>query len=182
MRVLGLNETHCATAALLSDGRIIGCASEERFTRLKNVAGYPRHAIDSVLRGAGLINRMIKKRDFWMPFAPTILSERAADYLVNPKGLSSPYMMLAFPTEPKRRDEIIATIHPHDGTTRAQSSRKPPIPTTIVSSENSSAEPESARFSTRHSTSTVSRLSARPTTRSTPSSEAVCPTARWGDG
>ena len=27
--------------------------------------------------------------------------------------------MLAFPTEPKRRDEIIAAIHPEDGTTRA---------------------------------------------------------------
>src|SRR5215510_14141388 len=50
MVVLGVNETHCATAALLQDGRIIGCASEERFTRLKNDAGYPRLAIDALLR------------------------------------------------------------------------------------------------------------------------------------
>src|SRR5215467_1597522 len=50
MIVLGVNETHCATAALLQDGRIIGCASEERFTRLKNDAGYPRLAIDALLR------------------------------------------------------------------------------------------------------------------------------------
>ena len=41
------------------------------------------------------------------------------DYLVNPKGLASPYMMLAFPTNPKRRDEIVAAVHPHDGTARA---------------------------------------------------------------
>src|SRR2546427_3939430 len=54
-----------------------------------------------------------------MPFAPSVLREREADYLVNPKGLASPYMMLAFPTNPKRRDEIIAAIHPHDGTARA---------------------------------------------------------------
>jgi carbamoyltransferase len=67
-----------------------------------------------------LINRMIKNRDFWMPFAPTILREREADYLVNPKGLASPYMMLAFTTQPKRRDEIVAAIHPHDATARAQ--------------------------------------------------------------
>src|SRR2546422_677176 len=66
-----------------------------------------------------LINRMIKNRDFWMPFAPSVLREREADYLVNPKGLASPYMMLEFPTNPKRRDEIIAAIHPHDGTARA---------------------------------------------------------------
>jgi carbamoyltransferase len=66
-----------------------------------------------------LINRMIKNRDFWMPFAPTVLREREADYLVNPKGLESPYMMLAFPTNGKRRDEIAAALHPHDGTARA---------------------------------------------------------------
>jgi carbamoyltransferase len=66
-----------------------------------------------------LINRMIKTRDFWMPFAPTVLRERETDYLVNPKALDSPYMMLAFPTQAKRRDEIAAALHPHDGTARA---------------------------------------------------------------
>ena len=70
-------------------------------------------------RVVSLINRMIKNRDFWMPFAPTILAERQDDYLINPKRLQSPYMMLAFPTNPKRRDEIIAAVHPHDGTARA---------------------------------------------------------------
>src|SRR5262249_43677471 len=49
MIVLGINETHCATAAIIRDGRIVGCAWEERFTRLKNDAGYPRLAIDAVL-------------------------------------------------------------------------------------------------------------------------------------
>src|ERR671933_167082 len=54
MIVLGITETHCATAALLKDGAIIGCASEERFTRLKNDAGYPRLAVDALLRQSGL--------------------------------------------------------------------------------------------------------------------------------
>src|SRR5438876_1033775 len=49
MIVLGINETHCATAALLRDGAIVGCASEERFSRLKNDAGYPRAAADALL-------------------------------------------------------------------------------------------------------------------------------------
>jgi carbamoyltransferase len=70
-------------------------------------------------RVAGQINRMIKNRDFWMPFAPTVLREREADYLLNPKGLASPYMMLAFPTNAKRRDDILAAVHPQDGTARA---------------------------------------------------------------
>src|SRR5215813_5159591 len=55
MIVLGINETHCATAAVLRDGRVIGCASEERFTRLKNDAGYPRLAIDALLAECGLL-------------------------------------------------------------------------------------------------------------------------------
>src|SRR5262245_37084901 len=54
MIVLGISETHCATAAVLRDGRIVGCASEERFTRLKNDAGYPRLAIDALLAELGI--------------------------------------------------------------------------------------------------------------------------------
>src|SRR5215468_10577684 len=54
MIVLGLNETHCATAAVLRDGRIVGCASEERFSRLKNDAGYPRRAVDALLAELGI--------------------------------------------------------------------------------------------------------------------------------
>ena len=54
MIVLGITETHCATAADLRDGVVVGCASEERFTRLKNDAGYPRLAVDALLRELGL--------------------------------------------------------------------------------------------------------------------------------
>ena len=59
MVVLGITETHCATAAVLRDGAIVGCASEERFTRLKNDAGYPRLAIDALLRELSLSPRDI---------------------------------------------------------------------------------------------------------------------------
>jgi carbamoyltransferase len=57
--VLGITETHCATAALLKDGRIVGCASEERWSRLKNDAGYPRRAIDGLLRELAIDPRRI---------------------------------------------------------------------------------------------------------------------------
>src|SRR2546422_906397 len=59
MIVLGITETHCATAAILRDGAIVGCASEERFTRLKNDAGYPRLAVDALLRELSLTPRDI---------------------------------------------------------------------------------------------------------------------------
>lgn len=65
------------------------------------------------------LNDAIKNRDFWMPFAPTVLAERASDYLVNPKGLPAPWMILAFDTT-SRREEIRAATHPYDRTARPQ--------------------------------------------------------------
>jgi carbamoyltransferase len=65
------------------------------------------------------INDMIKMRDFWMPFAPSILSEREADYILNPKRIPAPYMIMTFNTTDKRRD-IQAAIHPSDFTVRPQ--------------------------------------------------------------
>ena len=66
------------------------------------------------------INSKIKKRDFWMPFAPSLLKEKASKYIVNPKNLFSPYMMLAFDTTELAQSEICAAIHPRDKTARVQ--------------------------------------------------------------
>jgi carbamoyltransferase len=66
-----------------------------------------------------VINDMIKSRDFWMPFAPAILAERSGDYLVNPKDLDAPYMILSFDTTESVGD-LRAAIHPYDLTVRPQ--------------------------------------------------------------
>jgi len=67
-----------------------------------------------------IINTMIKKRDFWMPFAPSVLAEQACRYLVNPKSIAAPYMVLAFDSCPAARESIAAAIHPYDGSCRPQ--------------------------------------------------------------
>jgi carbamoyltransferase len=67
-----------------------------------------------------LINQKIKFRDFWMPFTPSILQERAADYLINPKNLQASYMTIAFDSTPLGRKDIRAAIHPADFTVRPQ--------------------------------------------------------------
>jgi len=103
---------------LVSDGVVARCAGRMEFGA-RALGNRSILANPSDHRVVGVINRMIKSRDFWMPFAPTVLREREADYLVNPKGLASPYMMLAFATNPKRRDELVAALHPQDGTARA---------------------------------------------------------------
>lgn len=70
------------------------------------------------------INEAIKNRDFWMPFAPSILEERAKDYIVNPKNFYAPYMVMAFPTKSKAHTDLIAALHPYDLTARPQIVRK----------------------------------------------------------
>jgi carbamoyltransferase len=104
---------------LVSDGVVARCAGRMEFGA-RALGNRSILANPSDHRVVPLINRMIKNRDFWMPFAPTILKERETDYLVNPKGLGSPYMMLAFPTQGKRHEEIVAAIHPQDATARPQ--------------------------------------------------------------
>jgi carbamoyltransferase len=63
------------------------------------------------------INFAIKHRDFWMPFAPTIIENRVPEYLLNSRP--APYMVVAFDSTNKR-DEIIAGTHPFDKTCRPQ--------------------------------------------------------------
>jgi carbamoyltransferase len=64
------------------------------------------------------INQAIKNRDFWMPFAPSVLAERASDYYMKPKEMSSPYMMFAFRSRPEKRARFAAAQHAWDFTTR----------------------------------------------------------------
>jgi carbamoyltransferase len=67
-----------------------------------------------------VINQMIKQRDFWMPFAPTLLAEYAPAYLVTSAQTSAAYMTVSFNLRPEQRVSIQAAAHPHDWTCRPQ--------------------------------------------------------------
>jgi len=55
MRVLGISAFyHDSAAALIADGRIVAAAQEERFTRKKFDANYPRHAIEYCLNAGSV--------------------------------------------------------------------------------------------------------------------------------
>ena len=54
MRILGISAFyHDSAAALVEDGRIVAAAQEERFTRKKHDASFPRNAINYCLEAAG---------------------------------------------------------------------------------------------------------------------------------
>jgi carbamoyltransferase len=108
-----------AAARLLAEGKIVARyhGREEFGARaLGNRAILANPSESGVVR---VINEAIKARDFWMPFAPSILEERSASYLVKAKPVRSPYMIMTFDTTSRFR-EIQAAIHPFDRTARPQ--------------------------------------------------------------
>src|SRR3989338_792053 len=54
MKILGLSLGQLTTAALMVDGEIVACASEERYTRHKNDMEFPKNAIEYCLKQAGI--------------------------------------------------------------------------------------------------------------------------------
>ncbi len=52
--ILGIHDGHNCGATLTYDGTIVASISEERIVRKKNAVGYPEHAIEAVLRLAGI--------------------------------------------------------------------------------------------------------------------------------
>ncbi|MBE0533521.1 MAG: hypothetical protein IH626_22085 [Rhodospirillales bacterium] len=72
------------------------------------------------------INDQIKCRDFWMPFAPTILDGAAPKYLENwsMERTPAPFMITAFKATPLGQTELCAAIHHGDGTVRPQVLRR----------------------------------------------------------
>ena len=70
------------------------------------------------------INEAIKNRDFWMPFALSILEEKLDEYILNPKKLQSPFMAISLDVRPEKNAQIEAGTHPYDKTVRPQAVSK----------------------------------------------------------
>lgn len=90
MKILGISAFyHDSAAALLVDGEIIAAAQEERFTRDKHTADFPKHAITFCLDEAGLEIDELDAIVFYDK--PLLKFERLIEtyYAFAPKGLSS---------------------------------------------------------------------------------------------
>jgi len=104
-------------ARLLSEGKIIARFSGRdefgpRALGNRSIMADPRS-----MNMISKINFAIKQRDFWMPFAVSILESDKAKYFKGAK--QSPYMIEAFDTKPSAID-LIAGLHPQDMTARPQ--------------------------------------------------------------
>ena len=120
LRANYMTDIERTTAEKLAEGKIVARAKgalEFGARALGNRSILARADSPSAVR---VINEMVKNRDFWMPFAPSVLAERADEYYVKPKPVKSPHMMFAFASRPEKRAAFRAAQHPYDFTTRPQ--------------------------------------------------------------
>jgi carbamoyltransferase len=118
-RVRQLTEWELATetASFLAQGDIIGWFQGRmewgpRALGNRSILADPRRADMK-----DILNRRIKHREAFRPFAPSILEEAVSEYFEAPS--LSPFMQMAFPVRPEKRNEIPAPTHV-DGTGRLQ--------------------------------------------------------------
>lgn len=110
-----------ATARILAAGHVVGRMYGRMEFGARSLGNRSILARADSLNTVRKINSAIKMRDFWMPFAPSLLYERRHDYVIDPgKGTRAPYMILGFRTTERAVDELIAGLHASDLTCRPQ--------------------------------------------------------------
>ncbi len=107
-------------AELFIEGKVLGRCSNKMEFGARSLGNRSILCDPSKYQNLRLINEKIKFRDFWMPFTPSILYERADDYIVNPKKLQAEYMTVAFDSTPLAKEHLKAALHPYDFTVRPQ--------------------------------------------------------------
>ncbi|MCS7003139.1 MAG: hypothetical protein NZ518_09855, partial [Dehalococcoidia bacterium] len=112
-----LDDIPTTTAQLIAAGEVIGWFQGRmeygpRALGARSVLADPR---DPAMRDR--INAKLKQRDWFMPFAPSVLAEYCEDVFVNYRP--SPYMNLAFAVKPPYDEQVPAVMHV-DRTARPQ--------------------------------------------------------------
>jgi carbamoyltransferase len=104
-------------AAIIADGKILGWFQGRaewgpRALGNRSIVADPRRP-----EMKEILNRRIKHREMFRPFAPSILAEATGEWFT--KSQPSPFMTLAYPVRPEKRAKIPAPTHV-DGTGRLQ--------------------------------------------------------------
>jgi carbamoyltransferase len=107
-----------AAASRLADGKVVGwfqgrAEAGPRALGARSILADPRRA-----EMRDVVNARVKRREWFRPFAPSVLHERGAEYFE--RYHPSPFMLLVLPIRESKRAEIPACAHV-DGTGRLQS-------------------------------------------------------------
>ena len=107
-------------AELLSQGQIVARFNGREEFGARALGNRSILAHPSNPETIATINKLIKDRDFWMPFTPSILEDEAEKYIKNEKKVFSPYMAMTFDVTQQGEQDFSAAIHPYDKTMRIQ--------------------------------------------------------------
>ena len=113
-------DMNVAIAALLAEGDIVANCRGRMEWGARALGNRSILTSADDFRRVDKINQMIKMRDFWMPFAPSIREEAAARYFDDKKNQKPWFMTFAFPTNQLNYCDLIASSHPRDKTIRPQ--------------------------------------------------------------
>ncbi len=126
-RLLGANveierseNTSADVAQKIAEGKIVGRFSGRMEWGARALGNRSILADPRDLQVIHRINKAIKMRDFWMPFAPAILGEYRERYLDLREDFRCPFMTIAPDTKPEAWHDIPAGLHPFDKSSRAQ--------------------------------------------------------------
>lgn len=119
-----IDKINSFVASLLARGEIVArCSGKMEFGARalgnRSILGHPNK--QGVVRE---INEAIKQRDFWMPFACTVLDKDASRYLVDASSMPAYYMIICFNTTPAGQNDLINGMHTYDLTARPQILKK----------------------------------------------------------
>lgn len=104
-------------ARLIAEGNVIGwfqgaMEAGPRALGQRSILADPRD-----VGSRDKVNAIIKFREEWRPFCPSMLAERATEYLT--RYTNAPFMVISFPATEKLKSAAPATVHA-DGTARVQ--------------------------------------------------------------
>ncbi|MHC4860667.1 MAG: carbamoyltransferase family protein, partial [Planctomycetota bacterium] len=113
-------------AELLAEGKIVGwfqgrMEAGPRALGNRSILAHPRRA-----EMKDIVNKYVKHRESFRPFAPSALQERSTEHF--DIDVPSPYMLLVCDVRPEKRADVMAITHV-DGTARLQTvsgSENPP--------------------------------------------------------
>jgi carbamoyltransferase len=105
------------TADLLAEGKIVGWYQGAMEFGPRALGSRSILADPTRPDMKDLINKYVKHREEFRPFAPSVLEERASEYF---EGCTkSPFMLFVYPVRPEMREKVPAITH-IDGTARVQ--------------------------------------------------------------
>jgi len=116
---------HKAIANILADGNVVSIVRGREEFGARALGNRSILASPNDPEIVKIINEAIKNRDFWMPFALTILADKTKYYIDNPKNIDSPSMAIGFNTfNNEYYKNIKAGTHPYDRSCRPQILKK----------------------------------------------------------